>query len=94
MINYNRKLFRDAGLDYPKAGWTWDNFREIAKKLTVRDAAGNVTQFGYEVSIHIVEEAFGSFEIGYAASVSVIMTFVILIITSIQLVASRRWVRY
>jgi len=46
------------------------------------------------MSIHIVEEAFGSFEIGYGASVSVIMTFVILIITSIQLLASRRWVRY
>ena len=46
------------------------------------------------MSIYIVEEAFGSFEIGYGASVSVIMTLVILIITSIQLVASRRWVRY
>jgi multiple sugar transport system permease protein len=46
------------------------------------------------MSIHIVEEAFGSFEIGYAASVSVIMTLVILIITSVQLLASRRWVRY
>jgi multiple sugar transport system substrate-binding protein len=49
MINYNRKLFKDAGVDFPKAGWTWDEFREIAKKLTVRDGAGNVTQFGYEV---------------------------------------------
>src|ERR1700751_1638380 len=46
------------------------------------------------MSIHIVEEAFGSFEIGYGASVSVIMTLVILVITSIQLLASRRWVRY
>ena len=46
------------------------------------------------MSIHIVEEAFGSFEIGYAASVSVIMTLVILVITSVQLLASRRWVRY
>ena len=49
MINYNRKLFKDAGVDFPKVGWTWDEFREIAKKLTVRDGAGNVTQFGYEV---------------------------------------------
>lgn len=46
------------------------------------------------MSIHIVEEAFGSFEIGYGAAVSVIMTLVILIITSIQLLASRRLVRY
>ena len=49
MINYNRKLFKDAGVEFPKKGWTWDEFREDAKKLTVRDAAGNVTQFGYEV---------------------------------------------
>jgi multiple sugar transport system substrate-binding protein len=49
MINYNRKLFKDAGVDLPKTGWTWAEFREIAKKLTKRDAAGNVIQFGYEV---------------------------------------------
>jgi multiple sugar transport system permease protein len=46
------------------------------------------------MSIYIVEEAFGSFEIGYAASVSVVMTLVILAITTLQLVASRRWVSY
>src|SRR3712207_5336373 len=28
MINYNRKLFRDAGVEYPKPGWTWDDFRD------------------------------------------------------------------
>src|SRR3984957_9535640 len=49
MINYNRKLFKDAGVELPKTGWTWDEFRETAKKLTVHDAAGNVSQFGYEV---------------------------------------------
>jgi multiple sugar transport system permease protein len=46
------------------------------------------------MSIYIVEEAFGSFEIGYAAAVAVIMTLVILVITSLQLFASRRWVSY
>lgn len=48
MINYNRALFKDAGLEFPK-DWTWEQFREAAKKLTKRDAAGNVTQYGYEV---------------------------------------------
>jgi multiple sugar transport system substrate-binding protein len=48
MINYNRKLLKDAGIDYPK-DWTWEQFREIARKLTKRDASGNVTQYGYEV---------------------------------------------
>ena len=49
MINYNRALFKEAGVDYPKTDWTWDQFRATAEKLTKRDAAGNVTQFGYEV---------------------------------------------
>lgn len=50
MINYNRDLFDKAGVAYPKDGrWTWDEFRETAKKLTIKDSSGNVTQFGYEV---------------------------------------------
>jgi len=44
------------------------------------------------LSILIVEEGFGSFQIGYAASVAVVMTVIILIITAIQLLASRRLV--
>lgn len=31
---YNKKLFDAAGIPYPKDGWTWDDFREIAKKLS------------------------------------------------------------
>ncbi|WP_055046124.1 ABC transporter substrate-binding protein [Devosia sp. A16] len=50
MINYNRDLFDKAGVAYPANGaWTWEEFREVAKKLTVKDGSGNVTQFGYEV---------------------------------------------
>lgn len=50
MINYNRDLFDKAGVAYPKDGkWTWDEFREVAKKLTIKDSSGTVTQFGYEV---------------------------------------------
>jgi multiple sugar transport system permease protein len=59
--------------------------------ILTRGGPGDATR---SMSIHIVEEAFDSFEIGYAASVAVIMTLVILVITSIQLLASRRWVRY
>jgi multiple sugar transport system permease protein len=46
------------------------------------------------MSINIVEQAFGSFQIGYGASVAVVMTVVILIITGVQLFVSRRLVRY
>ena len=27
-------MFDDAGLEYPQDGWTWDQFRETAEKLT------------------------------------------------------------
>ncbi|MFD2613605.1 ABC transporter substrate-binding protein [Paenibacillus gansuensis] len=36
-IMYNKKLFDDAGVAYPQAGWTWDQFVDTAKKLTNRD---------------------------------------------------------
>jgi multiple sugar transport system substrate-binding protein len=49
MIHYNRDHFDKAGIAYPKAGWTWDEFRDIAKKLTIKDSSGTVTQWGYEV---------------------------------------------
>ena len=45
------------------------------------------------LSILIVEEGFGSFQIGYAAAISVVMTVIILIITAIQQLLSRRWVQ-
>jgi multiple sugar transport system permease protein len=44
------------------------------------------------LSILIVEEGFGSFQIGYAAAISVVMTVIILVITAVQQLLSRRWV--
>jgi multiple sugar transport system permease protein len=44
------------------------------------------------LSIYLVDEAFGSFELGYAAAVSVIMMLLVLIVTVIQLTGSRRFV--
>jgi multiple sugar transport system permease protein len=45
------------------------------------------------LSILIVEQGFGSFQIGYAAAISVVMTVIILIITAIQQLLSRKWVQ-
>jgi multiple sugar transport system substrate-binding protein len=33
-IIYNKDLFDAAGVDYPTADWTWDDFRSAAKALT------------------------------------------------------------
>ena len=30
----NKKLFREAGLPLPRAGWTWQDFQDTARKLT------------------------------------------------------------
>jgi multiple sugar transport system substrate-binding protein len=46
---YNKDMFDAAGLEYPAAGWTWEDFRTAAKSLTIRDASGNVSQYGYFV---------------------------------------------
>lgn len=34
VMYYNKDLFDAKGVSYPEAGWTWDDVKEIAKKLT------------------------------------------------------------
>lgn len=46
---YNKDMFDAAGLDYPAADWTWEDFRTAANALTIRDASGNAIQYGYFV---------------------------------------------
>ena len=46
---YNRDAFRAAGLDPEAPPTTWDEMVEIGKKLTIRDANGNVTQWGTRI---------------------------------------------
>ena len=51
-IAYNKTLFKQAGLPDLKgieATWTWSDLEEIANQLTVRDASGNTTQYGFLV---------------------------------------------
>lgn len=64
-IFYNRDAFAEAGLDAPptkpEEAWTWDEFVEVAKKLTLdnkgRNAldpdfdSENITQYGFNMSI-------------------------------------------
>ncbi len=45
VVYYNKKMFRDAGVPYPKPGWTWDDFRATAKALTKGDE-----QYGFAFS--------------------------------------------
>jgi len=42
MMFFNKKMFDDAGIPYPDPNWTWNDFREIAKKLTKGSGANKI----------------------------------------------------
>ncbi|MCE7987056.1 MAG: extracellular solute-binding protein [Caldilinea sp. CFX5] len=44
---YNTALFAEAGYDHPAADWTMENFYEIAKAITKKNAGGETDVFGY-----------------------------------------------
>lgn len=48
VVYYNTALFDEAGVEYPQPGWTWDDFVEKAKALTLdTDGDGNTDQWGF-----------------------------------------------
>lgn len=51
IVFYNKDLFRRAGLDPTRPPRTWTELAEDARKLTVRDASGRVTQWGVEAPV-------------------------------------------
>jgi multiple sugar transport system substrate-binding protein len=42
MLYFNKKMFDEAGIPYPDPNWTWNDFRETAKKLTKGSGANKV----------------------------------------------------
>ena len=47
VLYYNKAMFDEAGLQYPSADWSWDQFRDAAKALTLdKDDDGTVDQWG------------------------------------------------
>ena len=50
MLYYNRRLFDAAGVPYPHEGWTWEEFREDCKRLTLwPEGAPHPTQYGFQL---------------------------------------------
>ena len=50
VLFYNRDMFDAAGIDYPSADWTWDDFLAAAQALTLdTDEDGQIDQWGYWV---------------------------------------------
>ena len=48
LMFYNKDMFAKAGLAYPTATWTYQDFLNAAQKLTLRDSSGRVTQWGLD----------------------------------------------
>ena len=48
VLYYNRDMFIEAGLDFPNDNWTWDDLVYHSRALTLTDASGRVTQFGFQ----------------------------------------------
>jgi sn-glycerol 3-phosphate transport system substrate-binding protein len=52
MLYYNKDAFKAAGLDPNKPPRTFDEVEQDAKKLTVKDSSGKVTQYGVSFAIY------------------------------------------
>ena len=62
---YNKTMFDEAGIDYPTADWTWDDFREVAKKLTKDDGS----QYGVAIAPANYQESWYSTIYAYGGEV-------------------------
>jgi sn-glycerol 3-phosphate transport system substrate-binding protein len=49
VLYWNKELFKEAGLDSNRPPASWKEMLEDAQKLTRRDAAGNITQYGLQI---------------------------------------------
>ena len=49
VLYWNKEAFAEAGLDPDVAPATWDEMVEFGKKLTKKDASGNVSQWGVRI---------------------------------------------
>lgn len=59
LLYYNKDLFDKAGVAYPTADWTWEQFIDAAKKLTIIGADGKPKQYGISINnSYLAAEAF------------------------------------
>ena len=46
-LYYNKAMFDAASIPYPDDTWDWAKLTDVAKKLTLKDASGKTTQWGF-----------------------------------------------
>jgi multiple sugar transport system substrate-binding protein len=59
-IFYNKAMFDKASLPYPDDTWDWAKLTEVAHKLTLKNAAGKVTQWGFYTETSDMENYWSS----------------------------------
>lgn len=52
ILYYNKTAFKDAGLDPEKPPKTFDEIKEMSKKLTKKDASNKIIQYGYSMAVY------------------------------------------
>ena len=58
VVYYNKQLFDQAGIAYPQAGWTWDDFVKTAQALTKdTNGDGTIDQYGLGTEIEAIRLA-------------------------------------
>lgn len=62
---YNKTMFDEAGMDYPDDTWTWEDFREAAKKLTKDDGS----QYGTAIRTDSNQEGYYNAIYAYGGNV-------------------------
>lgn len=55
VLFYNKDMFDKAGIPYPNEDWTIQDLRETAKKLTLKDSTGKITQWGFTADLYDIE---------------------------------------
>jgi len=48
-VYYNRVMFDEAGIAHPDGSWNWDEFAQIARRLT-RTSGTEITQIGFSIA--------------------------------------------
>ncbi len=46
-IWYNKDIFDEYNIPYPKGSWNWEEFISLAQKLTIKDENGKIKLFGF-----------------------------------------------
>ncbi len=52
LLVYNKEALDNAGIAYPKKAWTWEQFADACRKLTVWGSGGRVERYGAGICLY------------------------------------------